>query len=49
VRDLVFGVAELIAYYSRVYALRTGDDISSGLPSGAGYVCDPKAVYAPGR
>ena len=40
--DLVFGVAELIAYYSRFYALRPGDVISTGSPSGVGFARDPK-------
>jgi len=46
--DLVFGVAELIAYYSRFYALRPGDVISTGSPSGVGFARDPKMFMRPG-
>jgi acylpyruvate hydrolase len=46
--DLVFGVAELIAYYSRFYALRPGDVISTGSPSGVGFARDPKVFMRPG-
>jgi acylpyruvate hydrolase len=45
--DLVFGVAELIAYYSRFYALRPGDVISTGSPSGVGFARDPKVFMRP--
>jgi acylpyruvate hydrolase len=46
--DLVFGVAELIAYYSRFYALRPGDVISTGSPSGVGFARNPKVFMRPG-
>jgi 2-keto-4-pentenoate hydratase/2-oxohepta-3-ene-1,7-dioic acid hydratase in catechol pathway len=46
--DLVFGVAELIAYYSRFHALRPGDVISTGSPSGVGFARDPKVFMRPG-
>ena len=32
--DLVFGVAQMVAYWSRYYALEPGDVISTGSPSG---------------
>lgn len=40
--DLVFGVAELIAYYSQFYTLQPGDVISTGSPAGVGFGRDPK-------
>ncbi len=35
--DLVFGVAALIAYYSKFYSFRPGDVITTGSPAGVGY------------
>lgn len=35
--DLVFGVAALIAYYSRFFRFRVGDLITTGSPSGVGF------------
>jgi 2-keto-4-pentenoate hydratase/2-oxohepta-3-ene-1,7-dioic acid hydratase in catechol pathway len=46
--DLVFGVAELIAYYSQFYALRPGDVISTGSPAGVGFARSPKVFMRPG-
>jgi 2-keto-4-pentenoate hydratase/2-oxohepta-3-ene-1,7-dioic acid hydratase in catechol pathway len=46
--DLVFGVAELIAYYSQFYLFRPGDVITTGSPSGVGYGRDPKVFMKPG-
>ncbi len=39
--DLVFGVAELVAYWSRYFALQPGDVISTGSPSGVGISFTP--------
>jgi acylpyruvate hydrolase len=46
--DLVFNVAQLIAYYSRFYLLRPGDVITTGSPSGVGYGRDPKVFLRAG-
>ena len=46
--DLVFGVAELIAYYSQFYLFRPGDVITTGSPSGVGYGRNPKVFMKPG-
>ena len=46
--DLVFGVAQLIAYYSRFYLLRPGDVITTGSPAGVGYGRDPKVFLRAG-
>lgn len=40
--DLVFGVAQVIAHYSKFYAFRPGDVISTGSPAGVGYGREPK-------
>lgn len=46
--DLVFNVAQLIAYYSRFYLLRPGDVITTGSPAGVGFGRDPKIFLRPG-
>lgn len=46
--DLVFNVAQLIAYYSRFYLLRPGDVITTGSPAGVGYGREPKVFLRPG-
>ena len=46
--DLVFGVAELIEYYSQFYLFRPGDIITTGSPSGVGYGRNPKVFMKPG-
>jgi acylpyruvate hydrolase len=46
--DLVFGVADLIEYYSRFYLFRPGDIITAGSPSGVGYGRTPKVFMKPG-
>jgi 2-keto-4-pentenoate hydratase/2-oxohepta-3-ene-1,7-dioic acid hydratase in catechol pathway len=46
--DLVFGVAELIAYYSEFYLFQPGDIITTGSPSGVGYGRTPKLFMKPG-
>jgi 2-keto-4-pentenoate hydratase/2-oxohepta-3-ene-1,7-dioic acid hydratase in catechol pathway len=45
--DLVFGIAHLIAHYSRFYRLMPGDIVSTGSPSGVGYGRDPKVFLRP--
>jgi 2-keto-4-pentenoate hydratase/2-oxohepta-3-ene-1,7-dioic acid hydratase in catechol pathway len=46
--DLVFGVRELIAYFSQFYLLRPGDVITTGSPAGVGYGRNPKVFMRPG-
>jgi acylpyruvate hydrolase len=46
--DLVFNVAQLIAYYSRFYLLRPGDLITTGSPAGVGFGRDPKVFLRTG-
>ena len=46
--DLVFGVAELIEYYSQFYLFQPGDVITTGSPAGVGYGRDPKVFMKPG-
>lgn len=46
--DLVFGLPELIEYYSRFYAFRPGDVITTGSPSGVGYGRNPKVFMKAG-
>jgi 2-keto-4-pentenoate hydratase/2-oxohepta-3-ene-1,7-dioic acid hydratase in catechol pathway len=46
--DLVFGVAELIAYYSQFYRFRPGDVITTGSPAGVGFGRDPKVFMRAG-
>jgi len=46
--DLVFGVRQLISYYSRFLAFRPGDVITTGSPSGVGYGRNPKLFMKPG-
>ena len=46
--DLVFGVAQVIAYFSQFYAFRPGDVISTGSPAGVGYGREPKRFMHPG-
>ena len=46
--DLVFGVAELIEYYSQFYLYKPGDVITTGSPSGVGFGRTPKVFMKPG-
>ena len=46
--DLVFGLRELIAYYSQFYRFRPGDVISTGTPSGVGFGRKPQLFMQPG-
>jgi 2,4-diketo-3-deoxy-L-fuconate hydrolase len=47
-RDLIFGVAELIAKLSAVCPLLPGDIIFTGTPSGVGVARDPQRFIPPG-
>ena len=46
--DLVFGVARVIEYFSRFYAFRPGDVISTGSPAGVGYGRKPQRFMRAG-
>jgi 2-keto-4-pentenoate hydratase/2-oxohepta-3-ene-1,7-dioic acid hydratase in catechol pathway len=46
--DLVFGIAELVAFLSETHTLRPGDLILTGTPSGVGMAMDPPRFLAPG-
>jgi 2,4-diketo-3-deoxy-L-fuconate hydrolase len=47
-RDMVFGVAELIAYLSARCTLLAGDLIFTGTPAGVGSVRNPRVYLKPG-
>ena len=46
--DLIFPLAEVIAFFSRWYSFRPGDIISTGTPGGVGYGRDPKVLLRDG-
>jgi 2-keto-4-pentenoate hydratase/2-oxohepta-3-ene-1,7-dioic acid hydratase in catechol pathway len=46
--DMIWGVAELIEYISRVITLEPGDLISTGTPGGVGVFQDPPVFLRPG-
>jgi 2-keto-4-pentenoate hydratase/2-oxohepta-3-ene-1,7-dioic acid hydratase in catechol pathway len=46
--DLVFGIADLIAHYSKFYRFLPGDVVSTGSPSGVGYGRNPKIFMRDG-
>lgn len=46
--DLVFGVPQLIEYYSQYYLFKPGDVITTGSPSGVGYGRNPKVFMKAG-
>lgn len=47
--ELVFGVAELVAFCSRVATLHPGDLILTGTPAGVGLSLDPPRFLRPGE
>ncbi len=47
-RDMIFGVAELVARLSRSFTLEAGDVIATGTPPGVGYFRDPQRLLADG-
>lgn len=47
-RDLIFSVAALVAYISKVVTLERGDVILTGTPDGVGYFRDPPVALAAG-
>lgn len=46
--DLIFGLPEIIAYFSQWYRFRPGDIVTTGTPSGVGFGRDPKVFLQPG-
>lgn len=46
--DLVFGIAELISYFSQFYAFAPGDLLLTGSPPGVGFGRNPKIFLKPG-
>lgn len=46
--DMIFGVAALISYLSRLFTLQTGDIISTGTPAGVGMGMKPPVFLKPG-
>ncbi len=46
--DMIFGVAEIIAYMSRFMKLQPGDIIATGTPSGVGMGMKPQRFLRPG-
>jgi 2-keto-4-pentenoate hydratase/2-oxohepta-3-ene-1,7-dioic acid hydratase in catechol pathway len=46
--NMVFGVAELIAFISQAITLEPGDLIATGTPDGVGVFRDPQVFLQPG-
>jgi 2,4-didehydro-3-deoxy-L-rhamnonate hydrolase len=46
--NMVFGVAEIVAFVSQAITLEPGDLIITGTPAGVGVFRDPKVFLAPG-
>ena len=46
--DMLFPVAELVAFASQVFPLEPGDVITTGTPSGVGVGMDPRQFLVPG-
>ena len=46
--NMVFGVAEIIAFISQAITLEPGDLIATGTPAGVGVFRDPQVFLAPG-
>jgi 2-keto-4-pentenoate hydratase/2-oxohepta-3-ene-1,7-dioic acid hydratase in catechol pathway len=47
-RNMIFSVAEIIAYVSRTITLEPGDLIATGTPAGVGVFRDPKVLLSDG-
>lgn len=47
--DLIFSVAELLAFCSKLYPLNPGDVIATGTPEGVGFARDPQAFIQDGQ
>jgi 2-keto-4-pentenoate hydratase/2-oxohepta-3-ene-1,7-dioic acid hydratase in catechol pathway len=46
--DMVFGVAELVAFCSQAFTLEPGDIIATGTPAGVGWFREPKRMLRDG-
>jgi 2-keto-4-pentenoate hydratase/2-oxohepta-3-ene-1,7-dioic acid hydratase in catechol pathway len=46
--DMIFSVAEIVAYTARFITLEPGDIIATGTPYGVGFAREPKRFLAPG-
>ena len=46
--NMVFGVAEIVAFVSQAITLEPGDLILTGTPAGVGVFRDPPVLLAPG-
>jgi acylpyruvate hydrolase len=47
-REMVFSVAEIIAFASEAITLEPGDVILTGTPKGVGYFREPQLFLSPG-
>ncbi|MCX7624195.1 MAG: fumarylacetoacetate hydrolase family protein [Thermomicrobium sp.] len=47
-REMIFGVARVIAYISQIMTLEPGDVIATGTPAGVGFAREPKRLLRPG-
>jgi 2-keto-4-pentenoate hydratase/2-oxohepta-3-ene-1,7-dioic acid hydratase in catechol pathway len=47
-RDMIFGVAYLIAFFSQIMTLEPGDTIATGIPAGVGFTRKPQIFLKPG-
>ncbi len=47
-REMIFGVAAVIAYISQIMTLEPGDVIATGTPAGVGFAREPKRLLRPG-
>ena len=48
IRQLIFDVAELVAFCSRAFTLEPGDLIYTGTPDGVGYFREPQVLLDDG-
>lgn len=46
--DLIFGLPEIISYFSQWYRFEPGDIVTTGTPAGVGFGRDPKVFMKPG-
>ena len=46
--DLIYGVAEILSYFSRWYRFEPGDMVTTGSPAGVGFGREPKLFMKPG-
>jgi 2-keto-4-pentenoate hydratase/2-oxohepta-3-ene-1,7-dioic acid hydratase in catechol pathway len=47
-KDMIFGIAHLVAYVSQFMSLRAGDLISTGTPAGVAHGMKPPRYLQPG-